>query len=339
MSESIPPIVPPPILPPSVIEAVDPEVQFDENGCISKELSCRGCGYNLQGLRPEGLCPECGTSIVRSIYGDKLRYSDPAWISRLARGTLWIIIGLFTSTIGAFLIEISKAGLSAFGMVSQTLMQAIGGLLGTSLSIITIIGVWWLTSPDPGQFETESKFSARVIGRWCIFANLMQVPLQALGFQPGQVNTTNPAATLAPTFIVLTFVFVLIQVIVLIGYLATFKYLGRLAARIPHVSLIKNCRIVMWGLGILMGLGIVFQLGMLLVMPGFVSNATAGNASASTMAPFFAFGAGACIFSIGAIVFGIWGIVLLFRFKSAFRKLAAEASAILAAPPASITQP
>ena len=60
MSEEIPPIVPPPILPPPVIESVDPEVQFDENGCISKELSCRGCGYNLQGLRPEGLCPECG---------------------------------------------------------------------------------------------------------------------------------------------------------------------------------------------------------------------------------------------------------------------------------------
>ena len=78
---------------------------------------------------------------------------------------------------------------------------------------------------------------------------------------------------------------------------------------------------------------------MLLVMPGFVSSANAGNASASTMAPFFAFAGGSCIFMIGAFVFGIWGIVLLFRFKSAFQKLAAEASAIWAAPPASITQP
>ena len=40
-----------------------------------------------------------------------------------------------------------------------------------------------------------------------------------------------------------------------------------------------------------------------------------------------------------AIVFGIWGIVLLFRFKSAFRKLAEEASAIWAASPASVTHP
>lgn len=338
MSEKIPPIVPPPILPPPVIETVDPEVQFDENGRIADELSCRSCGYNLQGLHPEGLCPECGTSIVRSIYGDKLRYSDPAWISRLARGTLWIIIGLFTSTIGAFIIGGSIVGLAAVGSVSQSFTTAIGGLLGAGLSIITIIGVWWLTSPDPGQFETESKFSARVIGRWCILANFMQVPLQVLGYQPGQVNTTNPAATLTPTFIVLTFVFVLIQVIVLIGYLAILKYLARLAARIPHLSLIKNCRIVMWGLGIFMGLASVSQLGMLLIMPGFIATANAGNASASTMIPFFAFGAGACIFTIGAFVFGIWGIVLLFRFKSAFKKLAEEASAIWETPPASITQ-
>lgn len=339
MSEKIPPIVPPPILPPTVIESVDHEVLFDENGCISKELSCRGCGYNLQGLHPEGLCPECGTSIVRSIYGDKLRYSDPAWISRLARGTLWIIIGLFTSIIGTFAIGSIMVGLSTVGTVSQSLMQAIVGLIGACLSIITIIGVWWLTSPDPGQFETESKFSARVIGRWCILASLLQVPLQALGYHPGQVNTTNPAATLTPTFIVLTFVFVLMQVIVLIGYLATLKYLARLAARIPHLSLIKNCHIVMWGLGITMGLASVLQLGMLLVMPGFIANTSGANPSASTMAPFFAFLGGACIFTIGMIVFGIWGIVLLFRFKSAFMKLAEEASVIWAAPPASITHP
>ncbi|MCH7547309.1 MAG: hypothetical protein IID30_12990 [Planctomycetes bacterium] len=328
MPEHNPPIVPPPIVPPPVIDAGHLEVQFDENGCINQTLACRGCGYNLQGLHPESMCPECGTSIVRSIHGDKLRYSDPAWISRLARGTRWIMVGLFLSIPGGMFISTLLALLSSVGTIPRSSMEVVGAILGAGLSMITIIGVWWLTSPDPGQNETESQFSARVIARWCILASLLQVPLQVLGYQPGLSNLPNPGTALTPTIMIMSIAAVLMRIIVIIGYVAILKYLARLADRIPHVLLIRNCRIVMWGLGITIGLMSIFQIALLMYMQVLIANANAANLPASMFPPVIGIVFGTCIFAISMFVFTIWGIVLLFRFNSAFKNIAHEAGAI-----------
>ena len=194
--------------------------------------------------------------------------------------------------------------------------------------MITIIGVWWLTSPDPGQNETESQFSARVIARWCILASLLQVPLKVLGYQPGQINFSNPVAALTTNIMVLSIVALLMHIIVMIGYVAILKYLARLADRIPHVLLIRNCRIVMWGLGITIGLMSIFQIALLMYMQVLIANANAANLPASMFPPVIGIVFGTCIFAISMFVFTIWGIVLLFRFNSAFKNIAHEAGAI-----------
>jgi len=41
----------------------------DADGCITHDLLCVRCAYNLRMLRADGICPECGTAIWRSLHG------------------------------------------------------------------------------------------------------------------------------------------------------------------------------------------------------------------------------------------------------------------------------
>jgi len=49
----------------------------DAAGNVVSDVPCRRCSYNLRGLNYAGRCPECGTAVGQSIYGNLLRFSDP----------------------------------------------------------------------------------------------------------------------------------------------------------------------------------------------------------------------------------------------------------------------
>ena len=44
--------------------------QLDEQGRIALGLPCSECRYELKGLDPDGLCPECGYSIQTTVKGE-----------------------------------------------------------------------------------------------------------------------------------------------------------------------------------------------------------------------------------------------------------------------------
>lgn len=69
-------------------------IRTDAQGCIDEDVPCRRCGYNLRSLVLDGRCPECGTAVGRSLHGDLLRFSDPAWVQSLASGMNWILAGM-----------------------------------------------------------------------------------------------------------------------------------------------------------------------------------------------------------------------------------------------------
>lgn len=345
MSENIPPIVPPPILPPPVIEAGRREVRLDEDGRIAEPVDCRGCGYNLQGLTPQGKCPECSMPIERSIHGDELRFSDPAWVGSLARGVQFILIGFFTFLgfsilyiIGVIIMAISTAtstatttgGTGGTANVTVTAMPftltpiiiAASSLMMLPWFII-IFGVWKLTTPDPGSMEREASNSVRNVARWCILVTVLTVPLSMMGIATG--STAAAPTALSPTMQIAQYIGLALGVITLVGYIAGLLYLSRLGNRIPNPSLTLHSKIVMWGYGSMQIVNTVLGTIFLFLMPGYMASMTSGTPSFPL--GFWILTTGSSLIGCFEFVFLIWMIVLLFRFFYAFRREAKTAKA------------
>ena len=51
------------------VDQMTPEDGAESNGneLLFEDLSCSACGYRLTGLKPRGDCPECGSSIQKTI--------------------------------------------------------------------------------------------------------------------------------------------------------------------------------------------------------------------------------------------------------------------------------
>jgi len=121
-----------------------------ERTLIAAELRCGRCGYNLRGLSPLSVCPECGHDIWSTV----LRTVDPA-ASRLPKLTnpravgwaiLWIML---CSSLAALLMAFAStrdaldlAWSGVFAAPAESL-----ALSATSAAAVAILGVFILTPP------------------------------------------------------------------------------------------------------------------------------------------------------------------------------------------------
>jgi hypothetical protein len=69
-------------------------VALDEAGRLAEERTCLRCGYNLRGLEPGGVCPECALPVRHSLNSDSLRFADRSWLRTVRRG-LWLVTASF----------------------------------------------------------------------------------------------------------------------------------------------------------------------------------------------------------------------------------------------------
>jgi predicted RNA-binding Zn-ribbon protein involved in translation (DUF1610 family) len=114
-------------------------VRQDETGHLAQDTPCASCGYNLRGIALESRCPECGTSVGRSIRSDFMRYCHPAWVERLAAGMSWIIMSVLLGIV--------------FGLVANLVERRAGNdtltsVLGLVSPAIGLVGAWMVTTPD-----------------------------------------------------------------------------------------------------------------------------------------------------------------------------------------------
>ncbi len=79
---------------------------------ITEDLKCIGCGYNLRGLTPEKVCPECATPIRQSLVRNLLRFADPSWLSKIRLGTALILFVQFDFAFAVLLANIRVAQLA-----------------------------------------------------------------------------------------------------------------------------------------------------------------------------------------------------------------------------------
>lgn len=205
--------------------------------------TCIGCGYDLQQLPVQGVCPECGTPIEESLRGPLLENADPQWLSRITLGQTLLSWSFLVSALGAVTVLVGfpialMAGSSAgAGRAFEALIGAI--LLGLGFVIIIALiasaaGALLVTTQEPKEREREPPLSARHLGRWGIFAivgiQLIFAPLSALPLSP------PVAMPIAVVQIVLTAAAVTVTAIPLL------RFLGGLAKRIPDEKLAKKTR-------------------------------------------------------------------------------------------------
>ncbi len=79
--------------------AVHPANVNLESDTVGDDAICLQCGYSIRGLPHGGRCPECGTPIQRSLQGNLLRYSSPAYLATLNRGVFLILAAIAAQVI------------------------------------------------------------------------------------------------------------------------------------------------------------------------------------------------------------------------------------------------
>lgn len=133
--------------------------------------TCLQCGYALRGLPIDGLCPECGQSVERSLRGASLRHAEPKYVRRLHHGLIlvqWATgLGL---TAWFMLLAAIGAGLFAWPIIEIIL----GGVC--VLVAANYVGWWMVTTPDPGLPGARN----RRMTRWIVRAGLAAAYLPVL---------------------------------------------------------------------------------------------------------------------------------------------------------------
>lgn len=274
---------------PGGYEGLDTSPAPADTGSLDYDLPCRHCGYNLRGLDVSRACPECGTAVGRSLLGDQLRYSDPQWVSLLAKGAnliLWsVLVRLLLGIVGFF------AGITAATSGAQTVVfQHVMVYVSVIPALMSLAGVWLVTSPEPGVIEQANLPLRNLLRFAAVFSFVIGMMRIGIAGEGLPVRGWGIIAIFG-------------GIIGLIGYVALFVFARRLALRVPDYDLARQTKTVMWGIIICMGSGIVFG-----VLAGVLGSATGGSGAAIMIIPI-------CGVAIAYMVFAIWSLLLLFRYR------------------------
>jgi hypothetical protein len=300
------------------------EVALDENGCIAEPVPCRGCGYILQGLAPDGTCPECSGSIERSIHGDLLRFCPPEWIGRMASGLLVIAISILVS--GVFGIAVGGVAFAfaiGGGNVPLTVIVVAASVGGTVIGVFTVLGVWWLTAPDPGATETR-VVNVRTLARWLMMAQLVALPLQMWATPGGGVGGTLSFASTGLVAAAGNFV---ASTTVALGSLCGLVHLRRIMLRIPRERLAGQLRVVVWGYGSAQAVGILLALVAVSMLPFTGGGTGGGPAGGGMVVGFLGLAVIGGLVGLATFGFGMWAIVLLFVCRVALLRVVSSVQA------------
>lgn len=262
---------------------------------ISEDTVCLTCEYNLRGLGSDGRCPECGTAIGRSLRGDFLRFADPQYVRALAKGVTLMLWGVAVGIVGVIL----RSGPGA-----ATDESGVGAITDIIASLVTMIGAWIVTTPDPNKLDAAKTFTARrlirlfaVLSLGYMLMNLVQVLAQQ--------TTSMSGATSA----ILTACGLVFGACWIISFLAQLSYFRSLAVRIPNPSVAASTRRLLWGF-IIFASVMVFggAISALAAATGFAPDALA----AMFMTVPSSFG------GIGLVICLLWWVVMLARYRQDF---------------------
>ena len=197
-------------------------------------LQCRKCHEALAGLKSDEKCPKCGLSVAISMRGTEIRYSDPAWVSRLHRGAVLVLWGTMIILLGFAL-----WAANAFDPIMNAHIPSAVIAAGT---LVFAIGNWLLTAFDPSGLGEKSYGRSRKIARfdWIFAALGIAVLIGGAVARPSAARHWEFKLAVE-----------LCDVLSLIGSVALLDYLSKFAVRMRDTpisertrTLCKGCAVV-----------------------------------------------------------------------------------------------
>lgn len=291
-------------------------------GQVADDIPCIHCNYNLRTLHLDAVCPECGSPVSLTVRADLLRFSNPQWVERLARGTRWILnsiclAGIVTLFVAAVMLVSINRDIPSISLWLRSATLCLG--------ILIVPGCLQITASEPGRqtdrLQSFARWSARlgVIVMSCIWPVLARSAAVSLpGVNPlalGTIGTDAKIAWAAHQLLgstkapmpILWFDYL----IGIVGWFAMLTYVRQLAMRLPDRHLARQTTALMWAL--IAGTAMITWVRS--VPFAATSAVIAATISVSAAA------------AIASAISAAWLIALLLRYRDRFAEAAVQAYA------------
>ncbi len=210
---------------------------------------CSGCGYNLLGLALSARCPECDTSVEDSLRARHLQFAKPQYRRELVAGISLALAGILLG----FSLFIAQIVASFTGYTNPA--RGFIELAGFLASVLTAVGYWRYTTPDPRFALTEQANSARIVARASVAVAAACILTKAvIGFAVNPAALATGAASLLGLISLLASLGYLVSFIV--QFIAIMFYTAWLARRIPNEIIAACAERYCWMLPVIAILGL-----------------------------------------------------------------------------------
>ncbi|MGD8451182.1 MAG: hypothetical protein PVJ57_05135 [Phycisphaerae bacterium] len=148
----------------------DGRAPLDAAGRLAEDRRCCRCGYNLRGLEPEQLCPECAQPVHDSLVANDLRYANRQWLSQVRSGLALLVlaVGGICASVLLFLAATIVGALARMRGGSAGDIMWIVALTCSIVSVVpAFLGMLLLTVQEPAE-RLGRPVWARLAAR-CLF--------------------------------------------------------------------------------------------------------------------------------------------------------------------------
>jgi hypothetical protein len=231
------------------------------------DIPCSRCGYNLAGLDPGGVCPECGAPIAESLAGRLLRFSAPEYVDSLYRGATLIMTVILVQVVSTAMITGAALALAqgVIGPGPARTLTGLGQLTGFGLSV-ALWGGWWMCSaPDPAvRPGTDRGDKPR---QWVRLAVAASAVMSLISTVAQFAGAPTPAGIGAVAIAGTVLLGLLGLAVAAVKFFASMKYLSWLGPRLPDPAVVTRARGYMWQLPLWTTVGMLLcGLGPLIAM-------------------------------------------------------------------------
>jgi serine/threonine protein kinase len=166
-----------PVAAPVIEQPAKPEL---EPGRLAQSVPCLVCEHDLRWQRQEGNCPECGNPVERSLFEDRLIFSDVGWLRKTSRWLLllqlllfgWVLVGPLS-----FWLLVRTAATFSNQTTDAIVLLSILGLI----MLCSLVSAITFTAPERTRPASTRRDVLRRVARgaalWCLLLVVL-MPLQ-----------------------------------------------------------------------------------------------------------------------------------------------------------------